>query len=168
MILTFLLPLLQPRKQISVNLNDVLQKQYSLSAENPIIVKFPQGNNAIRLKSKKFFWTSSFISIHIYFHPYHNHISGFLGNILKPMTSEHCMESFGPLFFARQSSLKITMLRKIIALEMRKIKNKNKKAYLQYCLEGIVSEKYGRKTMHFKNGFIYAKNTNHYLRNTTT
>ncbi|HNZ66694.1 MAG: HEAT repeat domain-containing protein [Planctomycetes bacterium] len=136
----------QEKQYISQFGNDVLQKTILIVRGKPsAIVKFPQGNNAIRFKIEEIFFGQAhlFQSIFIFSIPITTISSEDSWVIfLKPMTSEHCMESIG--YFSlqdKEAQEKITMLRKIIALEMRKNKKQKQEAYLQYCLEGIVSEK---------------------------
>ena len=59
---------------------------------------------------------------------------------LKPMSSQHCMECIGFFsVFDQDAKEKIMMLHKLLLLEKIENKTEKEKAYLSYCLEGLVS-----------------------------
>lgn len=109
------------------------------------LVNLAKGNSAIQVQIEEILYGHAilFQKIFIFSIPstiFSNEESWIL--FLKPMSSQHCMECIGFFsVFDQDAQEKIIMLHKLLLLEKIENKAEKEKAYLSYCLEGLVSSK---------------------------
>lgn len=77
---------------------------------------------------------------------------------LKPMSSQHCMECIGFFsVFDQDAQEKIIMLHKLLLLEKIENQKEKEKAYLSYCLDGLMSSKLWIQSQAYAECFFLAK-----------